>query len=56
LRRSSTAQRSAAQNCESRQAESNLGLRLGCVLGELALRRRDKLTLMVSDPIASLGL
>jgi transaldolase/glucose-6-phosphate isomerase len=46
----------AAQNCEASQAQGNFGLWLGCVLGELALRGRDKLTFVVSEPIASLGL
>jgi transaldolase/glucose-6-phosphate isomerase len=46
----------AAQNCESPRAESNLGLWLGGALGELALGGRDKLTLMISEPIASFGL
>jgi transaldolase/glucose-6-phosphate isomerase len=46
----------AAQNCEAPQAQGNFGLWLGCVLGELALRGRDKLTFVVSEPIASFGL
>jgi Phosphoglucose isomerase len=46
----------AAQNCESPRAESNFGLWLGCTLGEVAQRGRDKLTLVVSEPIASFGL
>ncbi|MGH9243132.1 MAG: bifunctional transaldolase/phosoglucose isomerase [Acidimicrobiales bacterium] len=46
----------AAQNCEAPHARGNFGLWLGCVLGELARRGRDKLTFIVSDPIASFGL
>ncbi|CAN5674753.1 hypothetical protein BH18ACT15_BH18ACT15_00620 [soil metagenome] len=34
----------------------NSGLVLGCALGELAGRRRDKLTFVISDAIGSLGL
>lgn len=36
--------------------EDNPGLWLGCVLGELARRRRDKLTFLVDPSIASFGL
>jgi transaldolase/glucose-6-phosphate isomerase len=36
--------------------EENTGLWLGSVLGELALGGQDKLTFIVSDPIASFGL
>jgi glucose-6-phosphate isomerase len=36
--------------------ETNPGLWLGCVLGELALARRDKLTFVVDPPIESYGL
>jgi len=36
--------------------EENTGLWLGAVLGELALGGRNKLTFVVSDPIASFGL
>jgi len=36
--------------------QSNSGLWLGAVLGELALQGRDKLTFVVSDPIGSFGL
>jgi transaldolase / glucose-6-phosphate isomerase len=46
----------AARNCEARQPEGNFGLWLGCLLGELALQGRDKLTLIVSEPISSFGL
>ena len=46
----------AAQNLEAPQAEANSGLWLGCVLGELARRGRDKLTFVASEPIASFGL
>jgi glucose-6-phosphate isomerase len=35
---------------------ANPGLWLGCVLGELSLARRDKLTFVVDEPIASYGL
>jgi glucose-6-phosphate isomerase len=34
----------------------NPGAALGAVLGELALRGRDKVTLIVAEPVASLGL
>jgi transaldolase/glucose-6-phosphate isomerase len=37
-------------------SESNSGLWLGAVAGELALQGRDKLTFVVSDPIADFGL
>jgi len=37
-------------------SQSNSGLWLGAVLGELALQGRDKLTLVVSEPIESFGL
>ncbi len=46
----------AAQNCESPQPDGNVGLWLGCALGEAARRGRDKLTFIVSEPIASFGL
>jgi transaldolase/glucose-6-phosphate isomerase len=36
--------------------DSNSGLWLGCVMGELALHGRDKLTFAVSEPISSFGL
>ncbi|MGA2469342.1 MAG: bifunctional transaldolase/phosoglucose isomerase [Solirubrobacteraceae bacterium] len=35
---------------------SNPGLWLGLAIGELALRRRDKLTFVVGDPVSSFGL
>lgn len=43
---------------ELRAAEpaANPGLWLGCVLGELARRGRDKLTFLVDPPVASFGL
>ena len=45
------------QNCAHYDSsESNAGLWLGAAIGELALQGRDKLTLVVSDPIASFGL
>ena len=37
-------------------SQSNSGLWLGVVLGELALQGRDKLTFIVSEPIESFGL
>ena len=45
------------QNCTSfDQSGSNSGLWLGIAMGELALQGRDKLTFVVSEPIASFGL
>ena len=44
----------AVINCET--LEANSGLWLGCVLGELALAGRDKLTLVVDPPLESFGL
>ena len=41
---------------EAPTAEENPGLWLGVVLGELSVSGRDKLTLVVDDPFASLGL
>ncbi len=47
----------AEQNCAHYDSsESNSGLWLGAVLGELARNGRDKLTFFVSEPIASFGL
>jgi transaldolase/glucose-6-phosphate isomerase len=47
----------AEQNCaQLGSPELNSGLWLGCVMGELALRGRDKLTFAVSEPISSFGL
>jgi len=47
----------AMQTCETvHEPEGNSGLWLGLVLGELALRGRDKLTLVVDGPYASFGL
>jgi glucose-6-phosphate isomerase len=47
----------AEQNCQQYASpEHNSGLWLGCVMGELARHGRDKLTYVVSEPIASLGL
>jgi transaldolase / glucose-6-phosphate isomerase len=47
----------AEQNCAQYDSpQSNSGLWLGCLEGELALRGRDKLTFVVSDPISSFGL
>ncbi|TMK41722.1 MAG: bifunctional transaldolase/phosoglucose isomerase [Actinobacteria bacterium] len=47
----------AEQGCSSFDStQSNSGLWLGLALGELGLRGRDKLTFLVSEPIASFGL
>jgi transaldolase / glucose-6-phosphate isomerase len=47
----------AEQNCAHYDSsESNSGLWLGAVLGELAQRGRDKLTFVVSSPLESFGL
>ena len=47
----------AEQNCAQFDSpQSNSGLWLGCVLGELAQQGRDKLTYVVSEPISSFGL
>jgi glucose-6-phosphate isomerase len=47
----------AEQNCNSYESGSgNSGLWMGLVAGELALQGRDKLTLIVSEPISSFGL
>jgi hypothetical protein len=47
----------AEQNCAHYDStQSNSGLWLGAVVGELALRGRDKLTFVVSPPIESFGL
>jgi transaldolase / glucose-6-phosphate isomerase len=47
----------AEQNCAQYDApDSNSGLWLGCVMGELAQQGRDKLTFAVSEPISSFGL
>jgi transaldolase/glucose-6-phosphate isomerase len=47
----------AEQNCAHYDSSANnAGLWLGAVLGELALRGRDKLTFVVSPPIESFGL
>jgi transaldolase/glucose-6-phosphate isomerase len=47
----------AEQTCAHYDSsQSNSGLWLGAVLGELALRGRDKLTFVVSEPIESFGL
>ncbi|HET8821273.1 MAG TPA: bifunctional transaldolase/phosoglucose isomerase [Thermoleophilaceae bacterium] len=47
----------AEQNCAQYDSpESNSGLWLGCVTGELAQQGRDKLTFAVSEPISSFGL
>jgi len=47
----------AEQTCAHYDSsQSNSGLWLGAVLGELALQGRDKLTFVVSEPIGSFGL
>jgi transaldolase / glucose-6-phosphate isomerase len=46
----------AEQACHSFDSTSNSGLWLGCALGELALRGRDKLTFVVDPPLSSFGL
>jgi len=47
----------AEQNCTSYDSsESNSGLWLGLMMGELARHGRDKLTFVVSEPISSFGL
>ena len=47
----------AEQNCQQYDSpQSNSGLWLGCVMGELAQLGRDKLTFAVSEPISSFGL
>jgi glucose-6-phosphate isomerase/transaldolase/glucose-6-phosphate isomerase len=47
----------AEQNCAQYDSpDSNSGLWLGCVMGELAKQGRDKLTFAVSEPISSFGL
>ena len=47
----------AEQNCTNYDSTtSNSGLWLGIAMGALALQRRDKLTFVVSEPIASFGL
>ncbi|MEA2155083.1 MAG: transaldolase / glucose-6-phosphate isomerase, partial [Solirubrobacteraceae bacterium] len=46
----------AAEACTAYSSEGNSGLWLGISLAALALQGRDKLTLVVDDPIASFGL
>ena len=47
----------AEQNCNSfDNSASNSGLWMGLAMGEMALQGRDKLTFIVSEPIASFGL
>jgi transaldolase/glucose-6-phosphate isomerase len=46
----------AEQACHSFDSTSNSGLWLGCAMGELALRGRDKLTFVVDPPLSSFGL
>jgi glucose-6-phosphate isomerase len=40
----------------ARSADREAGLELGCIMGELALAGRDKLTFAVHDPLRSFGL
>jgi transaldolase/glucose-6-phosphate isomerase len=46
----------AAEACTSYHSEGNSGLWLGVALAALAIQGRDKLTMVVDDPIASFGL
>jgi glucose-6-phosphate isomerase/transaldolase/glucose-6-phosphate isomerase len=46
----------AAEACTAYSSEGNSGLWLGISLAALALQGRDKLTLIVDDPISSFGL
>jgi transaldolase/glucose-6-phosphate isomerase len=46
----------AAEACTAYSSEGNSGLWLGISLAALAMQGRDKLTLIVDDPIASFGL
>jgi transaldolase/glucose-6-phosphate isomerase len=46
----------AAEACTAYSSEGNSGLWLGISLAALAIQGRDKLTLVVDDPIASFGL
>jgi glucose-6-phosphate isomerase len=46
----------AAEACTSYHSEGNSGLWLGVTLAALALQGRDKLTMVVDDPIGSFGL
>lgn len=47
----------AETNCNQLDSTSaNSGLWMGLALGELALQGRDKLTFIVSEPIAGFGL
>jgi transaldolase/glucose-6-phosphate isomerase len=46
----------AAEACTAYSSEGNSGLWLGISLAALALQGRDKLTLVIDDPIASFGL
>lgn len=45
-----------ARACRESDPVVNPGVNLGCVLGELALAGRDKLTFVVDEPVASFGL
>jgi transaldolase/glucose-6-phosphate isomerase len=46
----------AAEACTAYSSEGNSGLWLGITLAALAIQDRDKLTLVVDDPIGSFGL
>jgi transaldolase / glucose-6-phosphate isomerase len=46
----------AAEACTSYQSEGNSGLWLGVTLAALAMQGRDKLTMVVDDPIDSFGI
>jgi glucose-6-phosphate isomerase/transaldolase/glucose-6-phosphate isomerase len=47
--------RGMAEECRVGRAAENPGLRLGATLGALAAEGRDKLTLVVSEPVQQLG-
>jgi len=47
----------AAESCAAYDSSrSNSGLWMGCTIGELALRGRDKVTLVIDPPLESFGL
>ena len=50
-----TAQEAEANCSQLDSGSANSGLWLGLAMGELALQGRDKLTFVISEPIASLG-
>jgi glucose-6-phosphate isomerase len=45
-----------SEACRAGDPQANPGVHLGCVLGELALAGRDKLTFIIDEPISSFGL